>query len=397
LPILHPSQPLLIRRKKRRTRISRLNPFPPFVRRAFGFLLVGTAFLLNACSWFAPKRAAHVNRREIELRIRDRIEAAGGPRVWVKIHPGAPFPPERADTATEVVVADGAIDAVLSAIRQEAKTAGLVCIARQAGSPGKGKTVETRLLHNSRLVGRWRLIPVRRLYCAAIIIDDLGEDLEVGRRLMRLPYPLTLSVLPYLRHSTEIAEAAHRAGREVMLHLPMEPEPGSLISPGRGEVRKGMSPNEVERTVLRDIDAIPYVAGANNHMGSRATTDARLMAATMRVLAERGLFFVDSRTTAASVALEEARRAGVAAFYRSVFLDDHETVDYTLEELRRFQRVVEQQGVALAIGHPHPTTLAALEEFLPRLESDNIRLVPVSEMVRLPEVAHLSPSRPAGR
>jgi polysaccharide deacetylase 2 family uncharacterized protein YibQ len=72
-------------------------------------------------------------------------------------------------------------------------------------------------------------------------------------------------------------------------------------------------------------------------------------------------------------------------------------VDYTLEELRRFQHVVEQQGVALAIGHPHPTTLAALEQFLPRLESDNIRLVPVSEMVRLPEVAHLSPSRPAGR
>jgi polysaccharide deacetylase 2 family uncharacterized protein YibQ len=353
--------------------------------------------MLNACSWFAPKRAAHVNRREIELRIRDRIEAAGGARVWVKIRPGAPFPPETADTATEVVVAEGAVDAVLSAIRQEAKAAGLVCIARQAGSPGKGKTVETRLLHNSRLVGRWRLIPVRRLYCAAIIIDDLGEDLEAGRRLIRLPYPLTLSILPYLRHSAEIAEAAHRAGREVMLHLPMEPEPGSLVSPGRGEVRKGMSPNQVERTVLRDIDAVPYVAGANNHMGSRATTDARLMAAAMRVLAERGLFFVDSRTTPASVALDEARRAGLAAFYRSAFLDDVETVDYTLGELRRFQHVVEQQGVALAIGHPHPTTLAALEQFLPRLESANIRLVPVSELVRLPEVARLSPPRPAGQ
>ena len=115
------------------------------------------------------------------------------------------------------------------------------------------------------------------------------------------------------------------------------------------------------------------------------------MTAVMRSLAGHHLYFVDSRTTAASVALEAARQQGLPSFYRSVFLDDTETVPYTLGQLRQFRRVLEEQGTALAIGHPYPTTIAALAKFLPQLESDEVQLAPASRLLQLPEVARLKP------
>jgi len=234
---------------------------------------------------------------------------------------------------------------------------------------------------------------VAQLRRAAIVIDDLGQDLEAARKLLLQPYPLAFSVLPALPYSAETAKEAHRAGRDVMLHLPMEPEPGSGAKPGPGEIKTGMSGVEVAGIIDADLGSVPFAAGVNNHMGSRATADRALMSDVMHVLATQGLFFVDSRTTAETEALNEARRVGVPAFYRSVFLDDTETVAYTLQQLRLFRHTVEVQGAALAIGHPHPTTVEALVEFLPEFERDDIELVPASKLVRLPEAARLEPSQ----
>ena len=236
----------------------------------------------------------------------------------------------------------------------------------------------------------WRLREVPRIYRAAIVIDDLGQDMERTRAVLALPYPLTFSVLPHLPASRETSAAAALAGREVMLHLPMEPI-GDRISPGEGAILVGMRAPEVTRTVDADLDSVPNAAGVNNHMGSRATSDPALMAAVMKELAARRLYFIDSRTASSTIALDAARQAGIPAFYRSVFLDDTESVDYTLSQLRAFRGVVERQGRALAIGHPHPTTIVALGKFLPELEHDDIELVPASQLVGLPDVARLSP------
>jgi hypothetical protein len=244
----------------------------------------------------------------------------------------------------------------------------------------------------AKQVSRWKLHEVRRILHAAIIIDDLGENLEVAHKLLALPYPLTFSVLPHLRDSVEVAMEARRAGHEVMLHLPMEPEASSHASAGKGEIRVGMTGFEVEHILDSDLASVPQAVGVNNHMGSRATADPRLMAAVMRSLSRHHLYFVDSRTTAASVAFEAARRQGLPAFYRSVFLDDTKSVPYTLGQLRQFRRVLEDQGAALAIGHPYPTTIAALAEFLPQFERDDVELAPASQLLLLPEVARLKPS-----
>ncbi len=328
-------------------------------------------------------------------RLKAAIEGAGGSDVWVKTSLKSPFPPARADQPVEAVAVPPAFDAVLSRIQKESAGRGFEIEARETRTKRRARIVEVRVLARGELVGRWRLREVARMRRAAIVMDDLGQDRARVQKLLELPYPITWSVLPLLPHSVETAEAAHRAGREVMLHQPMQAQPGSPVSPGLGEVKVGMSGDEVTRVIARNLASVPYSVGVNNHMGSRATADAALMAAVMKDLAERHLYFVDSRTTAATVALDLARRRGVPAFYRSVFLDDTETVPYTLGQLRAFRRAVEEQGAALAIGHPHPTTLTALAQFLPELEQDDIQLVPVSELVRLPEVARLSPPRAA--
>jgi hypothetical protein len=320
------------------------------------------------------------------VRFRSVIREAGGVQVWIK----RPAPhATKGGGALPVLATPEGYRAVLSAVREEASRNKLDF--RAESSDGKTPEAILQVTQHGQRVVRIHLREVPRLLRAAIVIDDMGRDLEAARKLLEIDAPLTFSVLPHLRYSQETAEEAHRAGREVMLHLPMEPEPNGHASAGEGALRVGMDRADVERIVADALDAVPYAAGVNNHMGSRATQNAALMAEVMQTLAGRRLYFIDSRTTAASTALDAARRQHLPAFYRAVFLDDTQTVDYTLGQLRQFQRKIEQDGVALAIGHPHPTTLTALEQFLPELDRADIELVAPSQVVRLPEAAHLQP------
>jgi polysaccharide deacetylase 2 family uncharacterized protein YibQ len=332
------------------------------------------------------------DRRELAQKIERAVEDNGRSQVWIKSSVGRPS--GKPETPVEARVGAEVYSTVIAALRHEAEENRLECAINESRSKGGWRVADIRLSRYGKQVSRWKLREVRRILHAAIIIDDLGENLEAARQLLALPYSLTFSVLPHLRDSAETATQAYRAGHEVMLHLPMEPEAGPHASPGEGEIRVGMTSFEIERILQSDLASVPQAVGVNNHMGSRATADPRLMAAVMGSLARRHLYFVDSRTTAASVALEAARRQGLPAFYRSVFLDDTESVPYTLGQLRQFRRVLEDQGAALAIGHPYPTTIAALAKFLPELERDDVELAPPSRLLQLPEVARLSPPPP---
>ncbi|MBI1940084.1 MAG: divergent polysaccharide deacetylase family protein [Acidobacteria bacterium] len=346
-------------------------------------------FLVASCSKVAPQRLSDAERRQIAGRFREAIEQTGGVEVWIKEPPYAPFP--RHAGAVEVVVESSSFDRVVSVIEGRAEREGLAVRRRVSQGEEKMRLADLRLTRGRDHAGHWLLREVRQLRYAAVVIDDLGQDLDAARKLLTFPYPLTFSVLPHLRHSAVTAEEAHRAGREVMLHLPMEPLPDSPVGPGVGEVKVGMSEAEVSRILEQNMATVPYARGVNNHMGSRATADPALMEAVMRHLSERDLYFVDSRTTGATVALDAARRRGIPTFYRSVFLDGTDSLPYTLGQLHEFRRVIEKQGAAIAIGHPYPTTLAALERFLPELERADIRVLPASELLHLPEVAQLVP------
>jgi polysaccharide deacetylase 2 family uncharacterized protein YibQ len=215
----------------------------------------------------------------------------------------------------------------------------------------------------------------------AIILDDLGQDYAAAEAIFALPYPLTISVLPNNPHSVDIAEEARRRGFEVMLHLPMESV--SQRHPETNELRPGMSQRQVTALVDGFVAAVPGVAGVNNHQGSESTANPALMNELMPVLREHKLFYIDSRTTAATVAFDAARHAGVPAAYRNVpFLDDVAEVSAVTRQLRIALREAREKNEAVAIGHPHPATLKALREVLPEAKTQGVRLVYASELVR---------------
>jgi polysaccharide deacetylase 2 family uncharacterized protein YibQ len=215
----------------------------------------------------------------------------------------------------------------------------------------------------------------------AIVLDDMGYDRAAADAAFALQFPITLSVIPHLPHSAEVAEEAYRRGDQVLLHLPMEAEAGETKAEPI-ELRVGMKADQVERDLDSMLETVPHAAGVNNHQGSRATADAKLMAELMPALRRRGLFFVDSRTTAATVAYDAAERAGVRSASRKVFLDDTTNRDAILSQIDLAARDATRDGFAIAIGHPHPATIAALREVGPRLESRGIQFVFVSDVVR---------------
>jgi len=224
----------------------------------------------------------------------------------------------------------------------------------------------------------------------AIIIDDLGYDRAAAGAVFQIHLPVTLAVLPHLPYSAAIAEEAYRRGFSVLLHLPME-SADSGTKRESIELRSGMTPEEAAEMVADMLATVPHAVGVNNHQGSRATADPVLMAAIMPVLRRRGLFFIDSRTSADSQAYGAARRAGVPAAYRSVFLDDTPAGgdgparEAALRQLRLAVEEARRQGWAIAIGHPHPATLEAIREFLPSLRAQGVHLVYVSELVGEPD------------
>jgi uncharacterized protein len=214
----------------------------------------------------------------------------------------------------------------------------------------------------------------------AIILDDLGNDRGAAQAIFEMPYPLTISVLPNHPHSADIAQEARRRGFQVMLHLPMESIGNERPEPR--ELRPGMSAGDVGTLVDELLQAVPEVAGVNNHQGSQSTADAALMDELMPLLREHNLFYVDSRTTAATVAYDTAQRFGVRSGFRNVpFLDDVAEVGAVRKQLQLALRDARKKGDAIAIGHPHPATLQALRDVLPEAKLQGVQLVFASEVV----------------
>lgn len=214
----------------------------------------------------------------------------------------------------------------------------------------------------------------------AIILDDVGSDPGAVDTIFSLHYPLTLSILPNHPHSAEIAQDAHRRGYQVMLHLPMESLANETAEVQ--ELRPGMSAAELTNELNSMLRTVPYAAGVNNHQGSLATSNPQLMGELMPALRNRHLFFIDSRTTAATVAYDTAQTTGVPCAFRNVpFLDDVQEVGAIRRQLELAVKDAREKGQAIAIGHPHPATLQALEGFLPQAGAQGIRLVHASDLV----------------
>lgn len=211
----------------------------------------------------------------------------------------------------------------------------------------------------------------------AIIIDDLGYDKSLAEEFMDLDLPLTLSILPLAPHTRSIAHRAREAGREIMLHLPMEPQRYPRINPGDGVLLVSMERDTVLEVLDRDLGGIPFVAGVNNHMGSRFTENREKMMVVLAELKRRGLYFVDSKTSPSSVAFDLAKQMELRAARRDIFLDNDLSEGALKLQMDRLLNSARHKGHAIGIGHPHKETLWFLTRLQLSLKKE-VEVVPVS-------------------
>ena len=221
---------------------------------------------------------------------------------------------------------------------------------------------------------------VEPLPAIVLIIDDMGDTAHAGERVVELPGPVVCAILPGAPHGKRLARRCHAAGKDVLLHLPMEAENGA--DPGPGAVTLAMLPDEFRATVNAALDALPHVQGVNNHMGSLLTQAPGPMTWLMDELRRRdeGLSFVDSRTTPRSVAAAVAGERGVPNLSRDVFLDNVRDESAICQRFLELVAVARREGEAVGIGHPYRETLRVLEDVLPTLEvSHGVRLQGLDE------------------
>ncbi|MEX0976527.1 MAG: divergent polysaccharide deacetylase family protein [Woeseia sp.] len=219
----------------------------------------------------------------------------------------------------------------------------------------------------------------------AIIMDDFGYQLAAGRRGVNLPGPVACAVLPQTPRAALLAEAAHAAGKEVLMHLPLQAVGEQVAEPGG--IVLDMSREQLAQAFAGNLASIPHVIGVNTHRGSLLTRHPGHMHWLMQEIDARGdLIFIDSYTTADSIALQLALESGVPAVRRDVFLDPGAAPATVEREFARLKKLARVRGMAVGIGHLYPATLTLLERELPRLASEGIELVSISDYV-----AHAQP------
>jgi polysaccharide deacetylase 2 family uncharacterized protein YibQ len=214
----------------------------------------------------------------------------------------------------------------------------------------------------------------------SIIIDDLGYDSSLAKAFIKIGLPLTFSVLPFAPNTRSIAQKAKREGREIMLHLPMEPISYPAINPGDGVLLVSMDKEMILEMLNRDLSQIPFVVGVNNHMGSRFTENEEKMMIVLAELKRRGLYFIDSRTSGSSVAFKVAKKMALKTANRDIFLDNDLTDHALKSQMERLLSLARHKGWAIGIGHPHKKTLNLLKRYNATV-NNKAEVVPVSNLV----------------
>ncbi|UCF30309.1 MAG: divergent polysaccharide deacetylase family protein [bacterium] len=221
--------------------------------------------------------------------------------------------------------------------------------------------------------------PPLEVKAIVVIIDDMGHSRIAAEPFLDLEYPLTLSFLPHRPHSAELAEEAFRRGKTVLMHLPMEPKGYPDTDPGQGAILLSMENHEITRVLEEDLKVVPRAVGFNNHMGSKATEDRRVMSEILRLARDRGLIFIDSRTSPDSVGFALASAMDVPTAERSVFLDNIQTAEAIDEQADRLLDDAEERGWAIGIGHPYVETAAALGRLASEAEKRGILWISLEE------------------
>jgi polysaccharide deacetylase 2 family uncharacterized protein YibQ len=317
-----------------------------------------------------------------ERMVREDLEAILGPL-------------EPAGISYQVGDAKAAEDILSSLQRVQKKSYGLLKLSEPKRTRGKIRT-EARVRDDRyAIVLYWLPVeekppvvvkppppPPAKKAVLAIVIDDMGADVGQAKKFFELSYPITAAIMPFQAHSTEVARLAASMRRVHILHMPMEPKDKDVPGTGKGVLPAGATEAETLKILKAALDNVPDAAGMNNHMGSRATEVPALMGWVMQDLGRRGLFFLDSRTSVETVAAQKAKEAKIPWGARDVFLDNVRTPEAIDEQLRQAVEEAKKKGHAVAIGHPHPETLAALKRWEGRFAREGVVVLPLDAIIK---------------
>jgi polysaccharide deacetylase 2 family uncharacterized protein YibQ len=257
-------------------------------------------------------------------------------------------------------------------------------ILRAARDPQRG--IVTILAGSGNRAGiKILLLPDRRIARRtgkiALIIDDFdGGDMDIVKKFCMLQQPITLAIFPGMKKSREIADIALQRGHEVIVHLPMEPH-DSDKDPGKDAILVGQPIDTIRAMIRRSLKSLPEATGVNNHMGSKATEDPKVMKIVLDEVKRQRKFFIDSRTSSQSVAYSLAKRMGIRTAKLELFLDNEDNDDQVKQRLYELSDRASRSGKVIGIGHDRETTVDVLREVLPQLERRGFRFVKASEVI----------------
>ncbi|MCL2804532.1 MAG: divergent polysaccharide deacetylase family protein [Treponema sp.] len=223
--------------------------------------------------------------------------------------------------------------------------------------------------------------PAENMGSLIFVIDDAGNNLRELEPFLRIPGPVTIAVLPGLPYSAEAAKRIRAAGKEVLLHQPMEAI--GAQNPGPGAIVSGMSAGEILEVLTRNIAEVGPVAGINNHQGSRITMDREAMQTILDFCAQNNLFFLDSRTTADTVVPSVANQMGIKIAQRDVFIDNEQNKNAMIRYISGGLLRAQRNGSAVMIGHTWSPALAPLlTEQFPLYIEQGYTLKTVSDIIK---------------
>lgn len=267
-----------------------------------------------------------------------------------------------------------------------------------AGSANAGPDkagIDSRSIQQNNKSGMTKAPQASSRFYIALIIDDMGYRYQSGKRAINLPADITFSFLPYSPHARKLANMANRMQKEVMLHIPMEANNGKALGPGG--LTMEMSKAVFDLELKHNLSAIPFIKGVNNHMGSLLTQQTEQMHWLMEKLAEKEIYFIDSRTSVNSQALNTARQFGIRSETRDIFVDHDLSEQVMQQQLQLAQAVAKRRGSAVVIAHPFPETLKVLEQWLPQAKQQGYEFVFITRLLDIRQQYRAKKSRLAAK
>ena len=214
----------------------------------------------------------------------------------------------------------------------------------------------------------------------AIVLDDWGYSKKALDPVIALNTPITYAILPNLAYSKKIAQALNKNGDELILHLPLEPHNADRHPLEKNTILTTMNKQEITNITIADIKSLPNLKGVNNHMGSKATEDKKVMGIIFDIIKENNLYFLDSYTSRQSALSDIASQKNITFFKRDIFIDDANEKEKIKQQMLKAKDIAKQTGTAIAIGHAKTLTIETLGEIIPLIENQGFQFVYLSEL-----------------